>query len=232
MATRISQFRVSRRFAVLFGSNENLIGRPFLKDGRGRLYPRGPENIRALARTIRGCRATVMLSVRPQHEFLESYYLQAVNEGSGETFQQWLARVDFRKLSWRPLVTALHDWFGEENVRVIDFRLIAAGQGSFVGHFLREIGPRFDGAVDFDMPVNRSLSEKGLRLALAAQPFLEHASDRRLMRRFLQRHFSNVDYPRPTLLTDGQRQELAQLYEVEYSQLVDHATGRTREAAP
>lgn len=221
LAGRLERFSGDLQHDILFGSNENAIGRPFLPRGRGRLYPRAPRNIRALAAAMSGgIRPRIFLSIRPQAEFLESYYLQTVHEGSWATFAQWLERIDFRRLSWRPLVTTLRESFGDENVEIVDFRLIRSGQDAYVHRFLRALSDRFDQPVTIEGSVNRSISGKGLQLALAANPLLPKRADRGALRRFLQRHFSNVDYPRPVLLTESQRRELDHRYAAEYDDLV------------
>lgn len=225
---RLTEFMADSRFDVLFGSNENALGRPFLRGARGGFYPRGPRNIRALARTIRGdCRPRIFLSVRPQADFLESYYLQTVHEGSSISFRRWLDHIDLDRLSWHPLVQALNDWFGPENVHIIDFRTISDGQDVFIRRFLSALGDRYDHQVRFTATVNRSYSEKALRMALAANPYLAGSPDRAALRRFLQQHFSNVDYPRPVLLTDEERRSITDRYADEYEALTTGALGVT-----
>ena len=103
------QFADDGRYDVLFGSNEKTMGRPFPQGGNGVLYARGPGNIAALAAAIGdGVRPKIFLSIRPQHEFLESFYLQTIHEGRHRPFDAWLSAVDLNALSWRPVVDALH----------------------------------------------------------------------------------------------------------------------------
>jgi hypothetical protein len=218
LAARIAELRTSTEFDALFGSYENLMGEVVQPDQTG-LYPAAQANVTALANTVRDCRLKVILSIRPQHELLESAYLQTVHQGGYESFTEWLGRIDLDAISWAPIIEFLYDTLGRDNVTVIDFRTIADGQSAYIRQFLRAVDERFDGPVDFPAPKNRSISQKGLELALAANRHLLTDWQRRSMRRFLQKHFSNVDYPRPVLLSDGQRERLIERYGFEYDQL-------------
>ena len=216
---RVQRFRADPAHQTLFGSYENLIGRPFLTGEPG-LYPRARRNLTALAEiTGTDLPTKVFLSIRRQSQFIESYYLQAVHEGSALTFDQWLAQVDLSRLSWRPIVSAMVELFGEDNVEVVDFGLVKAGQGRYIGRFMRVLDPRFDDSVDPPARYNRSVSELGLRMALAANPHLNKGEERGQLRKFLQRNFSNVRYPRPTLLAPEQAAALDEHYAEEFDQL-------------
>lgn len=220
LRTRLSRFGWDPRFAILIGSYENLVGRPFTRAGRGRLYPNAERNIAALARTRTRTRTKVLVSIRPQADFVESYYLQTVHQGGHQTFAEWLRLVDLEALSWRPIVDAMGAHFGPENVEVIDFRRIKAGQEEFLRHILTRIDPRLDHPVSYSEPKNRSVSARGLAMALAANPHLETGEERGALRTFLQTHFSNLDGPRPVLFTDDEKAALWERYGAEYEGLV------------
>ncbi|MGH3098007.1 MAG: hypothetical protein ACRDMV_18655 [Streptosporangiales bacterium] len=219
-------------FRLLVVSHENTLGRPFT-DGGAHLYPRAPKLIDALAGALPRNRAKVVLSIRPQDELLESYYLQSVHEGGHLSFAAWLDRLDLDTLSWTPLVDKLYERFGRDRVEVLDFRLLAGGQDAYIRAFFARIDPRHPFDIEYSPRRNPSISEKGLRMALAANPQLRSSTERRLMRRFLQSHFSNVRYPRPALLTDEQRAWLRERYDGEYEQIVAGGPGeRLMSAAP
>lgn len=219
LAKRIEQILRIPWFTVVVASHENTLGRPFV-DGVAGLYPRATDIIPVLRRVMAPYRAKVFLSIRPQQEFVESYYLQLVHQGGHQPFQDWLGRIDLDALSWRPIVDALHQAFGREQVEILDFREVQRDQQAYLQDFFRRIDPRL--VVDVNLPAvrNPSISDKGLRLALAANPHLTSHAERRLMRVFLQDNFSNVDYPRPVLLTDDQKADLQERYGDEYQALV------------
>lgn len=199
-------------------SHENTLGPPF-KDGAAHLYPRGPEIIAQLARALGRWRARVFLYVRPQDEFVESYYLQRIHQGHRLSFSQWLDQLDLDALSWRPVVDALVSHFGAERVEVVDFDRIRQGQNEFIADFFRRIDPSYEIQPDYRPVRNASISDKGLRIALAANKHLRSDWERKAMRKFLQKHFSNRSYPRPVLLSEEQRRQLRAAYAAEYEEL-------------
>lgn len=216
-------------FRLVIASHENMLGRP-LAPGGAHLYPRAPEVIDAIGQVLRPYRAKIFFSIRPQEEFLESYYLQSVHEGRHEPFQEWLDRIDLDAISWVPVVDRLYDTFGEDHVEVIDFRLIQQGQEAYVRDFFTRVDPRYCFRIHYPPMRNPSISDKGLRMALAANPHLRSGKERKSMRRFLQKHFSNVSYPRPVLLSEEQKQWLRDRYGAEYGTLVGER--RHPDAAP
>jgi len=220
VTVRMARFWVDPRFRVLVGSYENLLGRPFTLDGDGRLYPDAPRNIAALGRALARLPCKILVSIRPQPDFVESYYLQSVHEGRHESFEVWLKRVDLQALSWRPIVDCLHATFGRKRVEVIDFRLIGDGQDTFLRHVFDRIDPGLELRFDDPTPRNRSLSDRGLAMALAANPHLRTQAERSALRRFLQQNFSNASLPRAVLFEPEEKDRLWSAYRDEYEDLV------------
>lgn len=220
LRARLTTFGWDPRFRVLIGSYENLVGRPFTRAGKGRLYPNAEKNIAALANARTRTPTKLLLSIRPPADFVESYYLQTVHQGGHETFAEWLRLVDLEALSWRPIVDAMHAHFGPENVEVVDFRRIRDGQELFLQHMLARIDQRLDTPVSYSEPKNRSVSARGLEMALAANPHLKTSEERGALRTFLQTHFSNLDGPRPVLFTEEQKAALWERYRDDYEDLV------------
>lgn len=219
----VERLRRNPAYATLIGSYENVVGRPFTGRGAGRIYPNANRNFGALAAAMHAVpdvRSKVVLTLRPQAAFLESYYLQTVHQGGYETFGQWLRQVDLEALSWRPMVQAAQQHFGVGNVEIVDFRRIAEGQAAFLRLMLTRIDPRLDFEVAYSAPHNRSLSERGLQIALAVNPMLESGLERHAVREFLQTNFSNLDAPRPMLLTPELKEELGARYDTEYKELI------------
>lgn len=221
LAARVEEFRRHPWFTTMIGSYENMLGRPFARRGRSGLYPQAAPNLAALATALANSRAKVLLTIRPQADFVESYYLQSVHEGGVKTFEQWVRRIDLDALSWTPIVDACRASFGADAVEIVDFQLIRQGQEAYLEHLLRCMDPRLNWAVTHPSTRNRSVSERGLRMALAANPHVS-GEDRSALRRFLQEHFSNADFPRPLLFTGSQRQALRDRYDAEYTALVGH----------
>lgn len=223
---RIAELVADPRCDRLVTSHENTLGPPLKPDG-GHLYPRGPEIAARLAQILRRWPSRVILYLRPQDEFVESYYLQSIHQGGHATFEEWLGNVDLEAISWRPVVEALHEHVGRDHVEVVDFGRIREGQNAFIADFLRRVDPTLDVTPNYRPVRNASISEKGLRIALAANPHLRADWERKAMRRFLQRHFSNRASARPVLLSADQRAQLRDRYASEYEEL----TGTRRDAA-
>ncbi len=219
LASRLRALTRNRFVRDVIASHENTIGRPFLARVGPTLYPQAPELIEALAEVLRPYRVRIVLSIRPQDEFLESYYLQTIQVGKHYTFEKWLSGIDLDAISWRPLVTVLHDAFGAENVELMDFRRIREGQDAYLRYFFSLADPDLDLPISYEPTRNASISGKGLELALAANGFLRNGPERKSMRVFLQSNFSNRDYPRPVLLSDEQKHWLRERYNPEYDEL-------------
>jgi hypothetical protein len=232
LGARVSEILDDSRHRMLVTSHENTLGPP-IKEEAGHLYPRGPELAEQLARILEPWPSRVVLYVRPQHEFVESYYLQLIHQGRHLTFAEWLAGLDLDALSWRPLVEALRASFGERRVDVLDFRAVRQDQNRFIADFMRRVDPDWDVEPDYRPIRNASISDKGLRIALAANKHLRDDQERKAMRRFLQTFFSNRRYPRPALLSDGQRSYLEHRYGQEYEALLtDDPPGVRRPEPP
>lgn len=233
LARKIRTMLLIPWFTTVIASHENTLGPPLRGHRGAHLYPRAPEIIRALGELLAPYRARILLSIRPQDQFVESYYLQSIHQGRHKRFDEWYARLDLDALSWRPVVDTLCEVFGREQVDVIDFRTIARSQEDYIGEFFRRIDPRHTFDIEYATVHNPSISDKGLQMALAANPHLRSGPERKLMRTFLQEHFSNQLHPRPILLSEEQRRGLRDRYAAEYEALVGgrdpvgHAARRT-----
>jgi hypothetical protein len=223
LGAHLTAFRRNPWYRVFVASHENILGHPFVRGGSS-IYPAAADHLEALASVLHGFRPKIVVTVRPQHEMLESYYLQSVKLGSRHRFSTWLSRIDLAAISWRPLVTTLHERFGADHVEVVDFGLIRQGQEQYLRHVLGRMHLRLDREVEYAHAKNFGLSGRGLELSLAAQPLLQTAEERLLLRQFLQRYFSNGQQPRPVLLTPAQRADLAGRYADEYAGLFAGAT--------
>lgn len=215
LRTRLDEVTAGKH-AIVLASHENTLGRPFLKGTPG-LYPDGPRNAKALGQILDGFDYTVVVYIRPQVDFVESYYLQSLHEGGTQTFAEWTDEmVDIEALSWRPLIEALEESLGPDRVIVKDFREIKQGQEEFLRRFFAavDVDPRI--SLSYAPVRNPSISEKGMQMALAVNPLLSEPKQRKTVRVFLQKHFSNRRYPRPALYSDDDRRRLSQLYDEEY----------------
>jgi hypothetical protein len=205
--------RKSTGSTILF-SNENALGKP-LRDKPG-LYPSHAKIIPAFAKALNDFQPRIVYSIRPQWEFLESYYLQMVHQGYFLTFNQFIDEIDLTQLQWSPIIDRLNETFGKENVIVLDFGLIRQGQDVFLADFIKRcISPNVKPDLEYDEVHNASISDRGLQMALRINPLLK-AGETGVVRRFLQANFSNLTEPRPTLMSEKMKAR----YQDEYTELV------------
>jgi hypothetical protein len=209
-------------------SHENSIGRPFLSKSPD-LYPHR-ERCRALKEELQNNDFRVVYYIRSQANFLESYYLQTIHQGGTKKFANWRHKAEPSSLSWRPVYETLCDVFGEKNVVLRSFdKDIVEGQAAYLQKFFESFMPvNLAAWADFDYgPVrNPSVGDKGLAMALAINQFCETGTERKTVRKFLQEHFSNRDYPRPVLLADSEKLELNNRYEAENDALLAESVRR------
>jgi hypothetical protein len=159
----------------------------------------------------------VIITVRPQADFLESYYMQTINQGGHDTFEEWFARRNLAKLSWQPLIEMTKATFSPSAVEVMDFEVLRNnGPEAYLVEFMEIADP--GRPIDITAPKgdNASLSARGLQIALAINPLLIDKSEQAVTRKFLQENFSNRNSPRPVLLTDDQRADIEHRYAADY----------------
>jgi hypothetical protein len=199
--------------------HENTLGRPFDGEGDG-LYAGARPALTALSEVFKAYSCTVVLAVRPQADFLESYYVQTVNEGSSETFDDWLGGLDLDDISWLPLHEQLVETFGVDAVRVLDYEQVGHDPVSHVREFFR--------LIDVDLPAHPEVtpvgiwqySDKGLQVTLAANPHLRTYDERVGLRTFVRKSFAGPKHPPASLLTDARRAWLDDRYGDEHMQLL------------
>lgn len=219
LTRRLDEAFLRRPEGVVLASYENTLGPPFSSKRAG-LYPRAEERAAALREVLANHSTKILLGIRPQSGFVESFYIQTVQQGGYQTFAEWFGNLDLDQLSWRPVIDVLVRTFGRETVEVIDFNTIRNGALAYLRGFLDRVDRNIELEGSEAPRDNASLSEKGLRIALAANPHLTDKEERAEMRKFLQDQFPNTKYPRPVLLSDAQRADLDRRYAAEYEDLV------------
>lgn len=212
-----SEARKSRAKTLMF-SNENALGRTFPR--REGLYPNHAEILKGLKDACAGFDTQIVYGIRPQVDFLQSYYLQRIHQGEYMTFNQYISKIDLDTISWVPIVECMKEHFGEQNVTILDFRQIKKGQIAFIKSFLEAtVGADIKVDEDYEEVHNPSISDRGLQMALRVNPLLKK-SERGTMRAFLQANFSNQTDPRPLLVSEELREQLNTRYGAEYDALI------------
>lgn len=218
---------VAPRTVIL--SHENALGRPFHRSRSG-LYPRAGTCARGLAASVGDLTTRVVYYIRSQEEFLESYYLQTIHQGSSRSFEDWIGAIDAQAISWVPVVEKLERTFGSSSVIVRDFAEIRSGQEAFIQGFLRSCGLAPNRVDHIRGQRNISISGRGLNLALAVNPRLTNPTLRNAFRWVLQQYFNNTTGARPVLLPDEDRVTIRQRYAAENADLLARFRTRAPEA--
>ena len=100
-----------------------------------------------------------------------------------------------------------------------DFAEIALGQNQFLQQFMTRAGLPQPPTVDYEPVRNRSLSARGLEIALSINPHLSSASERKETRLFLQKHFSNQLEDRARPIPEDLRRSVQDQTAAEYEAL-------------
>ena len=99
----------------VFISYEGLLGRMELSRSRT-IYPAAEQSIGLLKSAFSEKNIKVVFCVRGYADFIESTYNWLVKNGSGKSFDQYVNAIAVDELSWKPVVNALREGFGDENV--------------------------------------------------------------------------------------------------------------------
>jgi len=175
----------------------------------------------ALKHLTRDGKSDLVAIIRRQDRYLESYYLQRVQGGDTASFQEYLDQVNLEAISWWRALEIAGDIFGSSNITVYPFECITRGEEPFLRRFVACFAdPDAFDYKNLDIPKNRSYSGKALAIALAGNVVLDQ-SERKLLRAFLQKNFSNATHPRAELFTPEQRAEVLAMHAAGNRQVFD-----------
>lgn len=168
-------------------SCEDLIGPAVIARVPG-LYPVATPRLEALARLLKDCDTKTVCYLRPQSEFIQSYYLQTVKMGNATPFSKWYGGLNIESLSWEPLVSCMRKLFGAEKSCIEDFRSIQNGVDKFIESFAKNCRIQLQLKKPKNVFQNLSLGKKGLEIALLVNPLLK-GHELQKMRFFLEKNF-------------------------------------------
>ena len=161
----------------------------------------------------------IVCILRRQDKYLESFYLQKIQTGSSLTLDEYLEQINISYISWKTVIGMAADIFGADNIQIFPFETIYEGEVPFLKRFLSCFtDPEDFDYSNLDIPKNRSYSEIALRIALVANDMLA-PDERKLLRSFLQKHFSNATHPRAKLLTADQSAQILRMHEADNKEL-------------
>jgi hypothetical protein len=209
---------------VVVGSGEWL-GPAFGGPAGSGVHAEADASILALAEATRPYRRAIVMSVCPQAQFLELHYERTLAAGSSTDIDQWVSSVGIDNLSWLPLHRKLTEAFGSKTVSVHDFRRTDQGHLAF----LRDVFAAADLDLlhvteDLTPQPELRLSETGVRLMQAANPYLASDTERADLNTFLKWKFSELDGPPGGLLSLMHTEALRERYNGEHRLLLAGAS--------
>jgi hypothetical protein len=195
-------------------TNEDLICQLDIQD----FYQHAEPAIEYLAAALDSYDLYVIFYIRKQTDYLESIYLQFVHLGRRLKFPEFLQRAAAIDLSWLRAVEAMERALPDGRLHLRTYEQIhTIGETGFYRDFLSmchvvDVGDfEIDEEFSKGRPANRSYGQLGLQIAQRINPILS-PKERKLVRRFLQEHFSTATHPRAELLDTRQRDEIFQKY--------------------
>lgn len=171
----------SRRIERYVLSDEGFSGDPY----------RGYQNVSAVAETLHRIAedfdTTIIVYLRRQDEFVESFYTQSIQEGGSRSFDDFLSGLPSTAYDWTELLEPYDRLFGLKSLRVRRYSSgRTAGPADVINDFGRLVGSAYLRTLRTADRVNPSYSRDALEFARVCNSTLS-PSQRRELRRMLQR---------------------------------------------
>lgn len=181
--------------------------------------------LRLMQALLPGHRLHVVLYVRAQPAYVESCYTQLVHLGRSLPFAKFTGKTLPAHLRWNRVCDDITAALGPDRLIVKPFEIIRdLGGAGFFHDFAAAVGIPDPQSLPLDEETlqgkraNRSFSDVAMRMALMAAPEIS-PKDMKLLRRFLQEHFSTDSYPRPRLFTPEETAAMKALYAADNADL-------------
>ncbi len=199
-------------------TSETLFGTSDL-GGCTTVYPNADMVLKVLAQLTQGMSRKIIFYVRRQDDFIEASFINRLQtlatsihldhsrllaDDSWSNFDTYLNSFDAHALSWLNLADRMASHFGAENLIIRPFETIRRGKEAYARDFLSSICATDGLDLTPEIYENRSFSAHALSEFLRLAP-LQDFKDLRSLRLRLQETYPNTIYPRPTLLSDHQR---------------------------
>ena len=195
-------------------SNEDLICHLEVQD----FYQNAESAIRYLRTALCDFDLHIIFYIRKQADYIESIYMQFVHLGRRVKFARFMERAAPVDLSWLRAVEAMERALPPGRLHLRAFEQIRhLGEVGFYRDFLSLCGVSDVGNFtihdDYSKgrAANRSYGQLGMQIAQRVNPLLSR-KEMRVLRRFLQEHFSTATHPRAVLLDEEQRRAIFESY--------------------
>lgn len=208
----------------VFLSYEGLLGRMDL--GRtGSIYPSAHLSSKLIKEQLGGCDIKVAFCIRDYSDFVESCYKWLVKDGIQRSFDKFYEGIDKSSLSWIPVVQALYDNFGKNNVYLWlyeDYRVKPMEiEREMLNFFYGDVA---EGELQYNIEpeANVSFNERSLNTMLWLNRKISKnedltASERKALKNALKKAMPKVftkenDPNKPVLLDPKERERLHDAY--------------------
>lgn len=177
-------------------------------------YADAPVIAARLRAATHGFDVRIIVFLRRQDDFIESWYTQRIHEGRSESFEQFFHDIRQEEMNWLRLVEAYAAVFGRENIIVRRYhREFYPEPADLLVDFCSIVGvPKALIARSLGRVRNQGFSREAVELARACNPHLDKGQQKQL-RQLLQvisvkPVFSSYGY-----LTQQQREQLLALHQ-------------------
>lgn len=193
----------------------------------GTIYPHTQRVLDVMTKNLANQNIKVAFAVRSYSDYIESVYKWMLKKGlkaARQPFDEYLKGVDLQEISWVPVVNALRETFGEENVLVWSQEKFqsdsAKGNLNMLRFFYGDSVTQSD--IVSDIPdANTSLSAEGMHIIRLIHGVIEDTSglgktERELLHRAIPRKIgpalTRIGGKKPVLFDKNTKDELYKKY--------------------
>ncbi|ADE13578.1 hypothetical protein Nhal_0386 [Nitrosococcus halophilus Nc 4] len=174
------------------------------------------NNVGAISRYLswvaEGMNTKVIIYVRNQVDYIESWYLQKIHTGNIVSFDKYLSRINLNGFSWTKVLDAIASNFGRENVNCIPYESIQHGSKEYLQNFISLLTDKNIDISNYDTEgQNRSFSGIAVDMAVNFYPRLNR-KEQKILRKFLQENFSTRTHEKPILFLPEERDNIKKIY--------------------
>lgn len=172
-------------------------------------YADAPVIASRLRAATRGFDVRIILFLRSQDDFIESWYTQRIHEGRSETFEEFLQLIRLEDMNWLRLAEAYAAEFGRENLIVRRYhKAFYPEPADLLVDFCRIVEIRQELiARSLGRVRNQGFSREAVELARSCNPHLDKGRQKQL-RQLLQTLSAKPVHSRYAYFTRQQREQL------------------------
>lgn len=145
----------------------------------------------------------IFMILRRQDQFIQSIYTQYLHQGEELPLAHFLNPLKLDHLKWTNFISVYESVFGRRNVSPLPYDKKFFEHQSLLSVFFKFCEIDLIKCLEVNN-INTGYNEAAIRMAKACHPYLEE-SDKKILRRILQRHFSKSQFYAYQLLDEEQK---------------------------